>query len=127
MANRELVYGFPLANADNVYGILAELGVVPWKVVEGPMSVTEYAKRNLGSREREDIKKYAPKDEVIILRNPKDGRVFVAFRSTGRPWQTTFALLPNPYNDKDPLVVLIGEYKHGIGEITVVPPSGTVI
>lgn len=123
MTPQERVYGFPLVRANNVYEVLHESGIVPWKIVEGPIPLPEYAKRELSAAERRDQKQFAPKSQVVIYRKPNSGQRYVAFRATGRNWQTTFTLLPNPTSTDD-LVLLVCEWKQGTEAISISPPSG---
>ncbi|MFA6042453.1 MAG: hypothetical protein WCV85_00305 [Patescibacteria group bacterium] len=123
MTPQEQAYGFPLVCANNVYEVLQESGIVPWKTVEGPIPLPEYAERNLSAAERRDLGQFAPKSQAVIFCKPNNGQRYVAFRATGRNWQTTFTLLPNPHGTDD-LVLLVCEWKQGIEAVSISPPSG---
>ncbi len=124
MLKQETVYGYPLVTAENVYEVLAQLGIVPWKKIGEPIPIQKYANQNLGSGERKDLTKYSPKNEAATFRHPLTGNRYVAFRSTGRNWQSTFTLLPNPNDPNDELVIIVGEWKQGTEQVVLNPPSG---
>lgn len=111
-------WGFPIVNADNVYKILEGLGVHPWPHVKPPMDLKDYVAGNLTEAEKADLR-FAPKNEVVFLKQP-NGKPYTGFRNVGKNWSTVFAVLPGD------LVPIVGEFKHGAEEITLVPPSGVL-
>lgn len=114
MENR---YGFPIVTADNLSTVLAALGIRVWAPVQPPMSLDNYQVGDLTPRQREEIRRFAPRSEVVFLQDPK-GNPFTGFRSVGKNWVTTFALLEGD------LVPITIEYKHGADVVVLVPPSG---
>lgn len=110
-------YGFPVCTANNVFAVLRDLGIQPWPHAESAVSMETYLSGELTEAERNEALRFGPKAEVVSLTQP-NGRPFRGFRSIGKDWATTFVLLP------DGLVPIIGEYKHGSDDLTLVPPSG---
>lgn len=109
-------FGFPVVDANNVFGVLADLGIKPWGHTQPVQSLTDYMKGDLDDEQRAELR-FAPKTEVVSLVD-HNGRPFRGFRSVGKDWATTFALLP------DYLLPIVGEYKHGADEVVLTPPSG---
>jgi hypothetical protein len=115
----EVRFGFPLVSAESVYDVLRELGVRPWEETRPPLSIQEYLAGAAGPLSPDQLVelKFSPRVEVSFLKDPKD-RTERYFRHVGRNWATTFVLLPGD------LVVIVGEWKQGSRDITLVPPSG---
>ncbi|RJQ29461.1 hypothetical protein C4571_01290 [Candidatus Parcubacteria bacterium] len=115
----ETRFGFPLVTAKTIYQVLGELGVREWETVRPPLSIQEYLAGNAGPLTPDQLHelKFAPRVEVQFLKNPA-GRIERYFRHVGRNWATTFVLLPGD------LLIVVGEWKQGSNDITLVPPSG---
>lgn len=109
-------FGFPVVDAENIYEVLADFGIRPWELIEGPMNLDEYRTGKLTEDEQGDLR-FAPKGEMILFEQP-NGRSFRAFRSVGKNWATVFALFPGD------LLLVVGEWKHGANVVSLVPPSG---
>jgi hypothetical protein len=110
-------YGFPVVDAANVFDVLARLGIQPWKRSDPVISLDDYlARKDLTDEQRAELR-FAPKTEVVSLIDHRH-KPFRGFRSVGKDWATVFCLLP------DNLVPIIGEYKHGCDQVSLVPPSG---
>lgn len=109
-------YGFPLVKADTIYDVLSTLGVRPWEETRPPMSREEYISGRLSQEELAELR-FMPSVEVTFLRNPR-GKEERYFRHHGRYWATTFCLLPGDH------LVVVGEWKQGSSDISIVPPSG---
>jgi hypothetical protein len=112
----ETKYGFPVV-IDNIFGAISDLGIKPWPEVKPKQDLKEYLAGDLDPVAREEADRFAPKAEVVFLKNPKGG-TFLGYRSVGKNWVTVFSLL-----DQD-LVPITVEFKHGSGDICLVPPSG---
>lgn len=112
----ETRWGFPIVTAENIYQVLAELGIKPWPRIEPPISLEEYLKRDLTEVQRSELR-FAPKAEVVFLQKPNGGS-YTGFRSVGKNWSTVFTLLPGN------LVPVVGEFKHGAERIVLATPSG---
>jgi len=115
----EMRFGFPLVTAETIYPVLRELGVRPWEDTRPPISVQEYLAGVAGPLGPDQLVelKFSPRIEVSFLQNPK-GRNERYFRHVGKNWATTFVLLPGD------LVIIVGEWKQGSRDVTLVPPSG---
>lgn len=109
-------FGFAVVTAENIFDVLAELGIKPWQHSEPVVSLDEYMRRDLDEAQLGELR-FAPKAEVVSLTD-HHGKPFRGFRSVGKDWATTFTLLPGN------LVPIVGEYKHGANEVVLVPPSG---
>ncbi len=126
----KMMYGFPVLKAEEVLPYLKRHGIVPWRKVDATVVLEEHMKRELTPERRKIAERFAPKTEVLVLENPVNGIVDDFFRAVGKDWATVFAPLPNPDDESDPLIPLIGEWKHGCDKdggdegMTVVPPSG---
>jgi 8-oxo-dGTP pyrophosphatase MutT (NUDIX family) len=118
-------HGYPIVSATDAYRELALLGIRPWSREAPTQPLETYLDGDLTPAQQTEAARFAPKVEVDSLRTPA-GQPFTAFRSLGKSWATTFVLLPNPDGSDDPLVVLVGEYKHGIDAVSLVPPSGVM-
>ncbi|MBI3572716.1 MAG: NUDIX domain-containing protein [Candidatus Kerfeldbacteria bacterium] len=112
------IFGFPRVTATNIFEVLRELGIKPWDHERPTMSLEEYIASDLTEEQRGELK-FAPKSEVVFLKQP-NGHPFTGFRSVGKNWATTFALLPGRY------VPIVAEWKHGTEQISLVPPSGVM-
>ncbi len=112
----EKKWGFPVVNAENVYKVLADMGVRPWPHVKPPMDLRDYMESPLTDEQKGELR-FAPKNEVVFLKQP-NGKPYTGFRNVGKNWATVFTLLP------DNLVPIVGEFKHGAEVISLVPPSG---
>lgn len=109
-------FGFPVVNAENIFDVLADLGIKPWSKASPVISLDEYIASGLDDAQQAELR-FAPKTEVVSLIDHRN-RPFRGFRSVGKDWATVFTLLPGD------LVPIVGEYKHGADEVTLVPPSG---
>lgn len=143
-----MAYGVPVVDsAEELPGVVEELGIRTWVQVEPPVDLETYRTRVVStpislagleedSRQREEqlyeLECFAPKIEVVFLRRP-NGQPFRGFRSVGRNWATLFATVPDP----DPhlvesarnkwwnrLVPIVAESKHGAEKVSIGPPSG---
>ncbi len=110
-------YGFPIVDADNVFPVVAQLGIARWPKVAPPKDLGEYLSGNLTPTEKEEADRFAPKSEVVFLQDPR-GNLFRGFRAVAKNWATVFCLLPGD------LVPITVEFKHGSEDICLVPPSG---
>lgn len=110
-------YGFPIVNAKNIFQVLKNYGIKKWLHVQPPMDLDDYLASNLTKEQLEEVRRFAPKREVVFLQNTKGG-TFRGFRSVAKNWVTVFCLLP------DDLVILTAEFKHGSEVICIVPPCG---
>ncbi len=117
------IFGLPLVTAGNALKIAEQLGIRPWPVIEEAMSLSQYATRNLTEQERKDLQNFSPKGEALILRQP-NGEPYTGIRHRGKPWATTFTILPGPGGV--PYVPIAVEYKHGANKVLFVPPSGVI-
>jgi len=89
-----------------------------WKKLEEPTSLWQ----SLGialTQEQQTKVKFAPIPEMVVLENPRTGR-YEGWRTPGGSWTTIFALTP-----KDDVICLI-EYKHGVEEVIIGLPAGTI-
>ena len=116
-------YGIPIVTAETIDEVLEELGIRPWKQVRPPQDLHEYAASDLSDAARNELERFGPKGQAMFLKTPQ-GSPFTGFRSVGRNWATVFALIPNEDNEQDPLVPIVGEWKHGAEVITLNPPAG---
>lgn len=115
-------YGYPVATVQTIWRLLGDLGVKKWNEIAPALPLGEYLALNLTDQERRDLR-FAPKTEVLFLQNPRNSERFTGFRTVLKPWVTVFALVPY---EPEPLVVVTAEYKHGFGEVVLVPPSGVM-
>lgn len=119
----ETKYGFPIVTADNVFEILKEKGIAIWPQVQLPMSFEEYRVGNLIEEQKEEMRRYVPRIEVVFLQDPT-GKIynkenpFRGFRTVIKNSTTTFVLL------EDDFIPITAEFKHGGEDIVLVPPSG---
>ena len=111
-------YGLPLADADNIFDIFKSLGIVKWKMLESPISVSAYLKQELSLEEKRNLK-YLLKVEVATFVNPVD-KIFRGFRYIGYNGAVIFTLLPGN------LVVVCAEFMHGCEEIVLDLPGGMI-
>lgn len=112
-------FGFPIATADNIFSLLSDLGIRQVEHSRPVMDFEEYMASDLTEKQRSDAVRFGPKREVVI-QTDKHGEPFHGFRTVGKNWATVFTLLPGD------LVPIVGEYKHGADEVTLVPPSGVL-
>jgi len=110
-------YGLPLVSQGNLFDLLQDSGIRPWEQTQPPMDLQEYERGDRTPEERDELSRFAPKGQVVFLRNPKGG-VFRGFRSTLRDWASTFALTP------EGLLPVVAEYKHGAHVVSIGLPSG---
>ncbi|MBI4098716.1 MAG: NUDIX domain-containing protein [Candidatus Magasanikbacteria bacterium] len=147
---RTVYNGVPVVTSDPemLPRVIAGLGIVPWtRSMPLPMDLDEYrveimSGQNLSwdsvehyvqtTRERqmrrEEVRRFAPKTEVLFLTPPGGGETGVYFRSVGRNWVSVFATVPDPDcapEDRERwqnlLVPIVAEWKHG-AEVTVIGP-----
>lgn len=109
-------FGFPVVSADNVFDVLAERNIRPWAQTNPVISLADYLQQPLSEPQRSELR-FAPKTEVVSLTD-HHGNPFRGFRTAGKNWTTVFTLLPGN------LLPIVGEYKHGVDEVVLVPPSG---
>jgi hypothetical protein len=109
-------YGFPVVNPENIFSVLEKYGIKPWPQAKPTVDLEDYLKEDLDEDQKKELR-FAPKSEVVSLLDPSN-QLFRGFRSVGKDWATTFVLLPGD------LVPIVCEYKHGVGQVVVVPPSG---
>ncbi|RJO59004.1 hypothetical protein C4546_04205 [Candidatus Parcubacteria bacterium] len=114
----ETKWGFPVVNAENIFQYLESVNIKPWPQIEPTVSLDEYLKRDLTDDQKGELR-FAPKAEVMFLEQP-NGQPYTAFRSTQKPWATTFCLLPGD------LIPIVAEWKHGAECISLAPPSGSL-
>ena len=114
----ETAFGFPIVNAGNVFDVLTDLGIKRWEKLEAPLPLDQYLKRDLVPELRQEVERFAPKIEAMRLRRPWDDGIYTGFRNVDKDWTTTLMLLPGD------LVPIVGEYKHGVDEVILVPPAG---
>lgn len=110
-------FGLPVVTADTIEKYLNSVELYPWTYAKDPMTLEGYIASGLTPEQQAELR-FAPKAEVVFLENPHSGNLFTGFRSLGKNWATTFALLPGN------LVPVTAEYKHGVNKIVLVPPSG---
>ncbi len=113
METEKTTFGLRVVTAENV---LTTTKIKPWRKTTSSLLLDEYIKRDLTEAEKSDLR-FAPKAEVVFLEQP-NGKPYTGFRSLGKNWATVFALLPGN------LLPIVIEWKHGVEEITIVPPSG---
>jgi ADP-ribose pyrophosphatase len=118
MADPTQQHGFPVVTAQNAYQVLADLGVQPWEPTKPPLPLEDYSQLELSEQQRHELKRFSPKADTLFLRNPKTGQDFTGFRTVGGDWAATFTLLPGD------LLALVGEYKHGMGRVSLTLPAG---
>jgi len=109
--------GFPVVNADNIFKVLKKRGITIWPQVQPTMSLENYLKGQLTPQQLDEARRFAPKTEVIFLKNP-DRNLFTGFRSLGKNWASVFAFI------EDDLLPIVGEYKHGADCVSIGFPSG---
>jgi 8-oxo-dGTP pyrophosphatase MutT (NUDIX family) len=114
----QMYHGFPVLDAETVFPYLEKNGIVKWRHIAEPVTLDEYRAGDLTAAERAELR-FAPKINVLSLENPIDNSTFRGFQYRGLSWSTVFTMLPGD------LVLVVGEYKHGADEITLIPPSGT--
>jgi len=113
----ESKFGFPIVNAENIFEVLKERRITVWPYIQPPMSLEDYAAGNLTETQQEEIRRFAPKSEVVFPQDPK-GNPFTGFRSVGKNWVSVFTILG------DNLLPIVAEYKHGAHTISIGFPSG---
>lgn len=113
----ETKYGLRIVTADNLFKILGNQGIQPWPQIQPPMNLEDYLAGDLTERQLEEVRRFAPKNEVVFLRDSQ-GRPFTGFRHVGKNWATVFAPLD------DDLVPIVCEFKHGAEVISIGLPSG---
>lgn len=113
-------FGYPIATLENLPEVLEELKIKRWNSIAPTVLLEDYLKQDLTPEDHADLR-YAPKTEVLFLENPRTKERFTAFRNTGKPWVTVFAVIPH---EGQLLVPVTVEFKHGFGEVVLVPPSG---
>lgn len=113
----EKKYGFPIVNADNIFEILERLRIKKWPHTQPPMDLNGYAAGKLTEEQKEEVRRFAPKSEVVFLRDP-NGNSFIGFRSVGKNWVSIFTIL------EDSLLPIVAEFKHGAEAISIGFPSG---
>lgn len=112
-------HGFPVVDANNVFSVLAALGITRRRAAGPAMALSEYLQRDLTESQRSEAERFSPKSEVVTLFRPNN-EVFTGFRTVPKDWATTFVMFPGD------LVAVVGEYKHGCDDVTLVPPSGVL-
>ncbi len=112
-------FGLPIVNANNIFPVLADMGIRRWNKTADALPLSEYVKGDLTPAQRVEADRFAPKPEVMCLEQP-NGTPFTGFRTIGKDWATTFVMFPGD------LVAVVGEYKHGCDAVTLVPPSGVL-
>lgn len=114
-------YGFPVVNSRNIFRILASLGVKSWSLIENPVSLSDYSKRLLNQEQIEEIKKYSPEIEVLVLKDPRD-KPFAGFRPVWKHGDGcgVFTILPGD------LIPISAEYRHGSESVSLGLPGGTM-
>ncbi len=113
-------FGYPIATLENLHEVLTNLKIERWNSIAPTVLLEDYLKRDLSPEDRTDLR-YVPKTEVLFLENPHTKERFTAFRNTGKPWVTVFAVIPH---EGQLLVPVTVEFKQGFGEVVLVPPSG---
>lgn len=112
----EIRYGHPVVTSKNVFDVLENMGLRRWQRLADPMNLEEYMRKDLTKEEKDDLR-FAPKAEVVFLEQP-NGKPFTGFRKVGKSWATVWTMLPGD------LIPIVAEFKHGIEEIVLTPPSG---
>ena len=111
-------YGMPVVTAATVYDVVRQQGIARWPRNGLSMSLAAYMAGTLTEEESREAERFAPGAEVVFLRKPPDGALYVGFTARLRSWASVFALLP------DDLVPVVAEYKHGVDKVTLALPSG---
>lgn len=117
--NIETRFGFPLVNAENVFSVLADLGIKPWPLLESPMTLNAYRARNLSAAQIKEIDEFCPSIEVALFQDPNH-KPFASFRPRWRSNNGThvFTLLPGD------LLVVAAAFRHGAEVISLILPGG---
>jgi hypothetical protein len=130
MRKQTTAYGLPVVTAGTVFSTLAQRGIGPWKELRCEPLLDWLGSPSRTKAELLDFARFGPKAEVVYCLKPPAGplteaeREFIGFRERARPWITTLVLLPNPDDQSDPFVVIVGEFKHGAWVVSIAPPSG---
>lgn len=115
----ETKYGLPLVDANNIFDVLRELKVCKWQRIGEPERLDDYRRKNLGAKEKDDLRRFAPKIEVVTFKNPKEG-TFVGFRFSDNDGTVIFTLLPGE------LIPVCAEFRHGCEVVSINLPGGSV-
>lgn len=120
----DFAHGFPIVELNQLAEFLEGEGVRPWLHLEPPVSLEEYAARDLSETDRTELGLFVPKVEVSTLQHP-NGSVFHGFHTVGRKWAVVFCILPGDEVVGD-LVVLVAGYLHGSDTVSVSLPAGNI-
>ncbi|MBI4095169.1 MAG: hypothetical protein HY435_03185 [Candidatus Liptonbacteria bacterium] len=110
------VLGWPIVTAANCFDVIRSLGIKPWQQVREPEPLDSFLS-HATEPEKDEYRRFGPKNFVVRYRNPHTGEPFNGFRSVFKPAAVVFALL-------DEHVPVTAEWKHGNDRITIVPVAG---
>jgi len=114
----ETRYGFPIVSVDNVFPLLKDAGIVSWARAGEPTDLEAYRSSNLSDVQRDELR-FAPHNKVVPFVRP-DGKPFTGFLRIWPSGVIIFTLL------KDDLLVIVGEWKHGVETVTLSLPTGAI-
>jgi hypothetical protein len=118
-------YGLPVANSHNLRQIARDRGVLPWRLVEQIPLADYLARPDTTDEQKTEAARFAPQTEATLWERP-DSTAFTGFATVGRHWVSVYVELPNPEpgHAGDPLIPITMEFKHGMKEVSIAPPSG---
>jgi hypothetical protein len=118
-------YGLPVANADNLRQVAIDRGILPWTLIQKVPLETYLSRPSITAQEKEEAIRFAPQTEATLWERP-DSTAFTGFATVGRHWVSVYVELPNPEpgHAGDPLIPITMEFKHGMKEVSIAPPSG---
>jgi len=116
-------YGLLVVTADTIFAELEQRGIRAWLQRRPPLDLAKYATGDLTDAQQNELERFAPQAQATFLTTPQ-GEHYTGFRTVGKNWATVFSLIPNPSEQNDPLVPIVGEWKHGAEVMTLSPPAG---
>lgn len=116
---KDSLYGMRIATALNIWEVVDELGVRPWKLIEEP-TVVEYLARDLDDRQRAEVERFCPKQLARVWETPNGKRATHFGLPVLRNYSIVFSIIPGGF------VPVTAQFRPNTKDIDLHLPSGAV-
>ena len=116
---KDSLYGMRIATAENIWEVVDELGIKPWKLIEEP-TVIEYLSRDLSEKQRAEVERFCPKQLARVWETPDGNRATHFGLPVLRNYSIIFSLIPGDF------VPVTAQFRPNTKDIDLQLPSGAI-